>query len=156
MLLDCSWSTLWALCHHCCGVHNVAIILDGLSVSSEDYATIKKDENDDAKKMYDLEQRTPLKVSKYAVCVDACLWGVVVLLLLVGSKQLKEPMKKANQDTVFFPARRGHVTQYSVTLTRTLSVWSRKRKPTKRTRLRERAPAYIIALPCRTRSGLLK
>ncbi|CAE7557834.1 DRC4 [Symbiodinium pilosum] len=44
---------------------------DSIKRLKEDYATIKKDENDDAKKMYDLEQR---------------------------SKQLKEPMKKANQD----------------------------------------------------------
>ncbi|CAE7788438.1 DRC4 [Symbiodinium sp. CCMP2592] len=47
---------------------------DSIKRLKEDYASIKKDENDDAKKMYDLEQRT-------------CL----------GSKQLKEPMKKANQ-----------------------------------------------------------
>lgn len=44
---------------------------DSIKRLKEDYASIKKDENDDAKKMYDLEQR---------------------------SKQLKEPMKKANQD----------------------------------------------------------
>lgn len=44
---------------------------DSIKRLKEDYADIKKTENDDAKKMYDLEQR---------------------------NKQLKEPMKKAKQD----------------------------------------------------------
>eukprot|EP00439_Symbiodinium_sp_Y106_P053302 s301_g7.t1 len=33
---------------------------DSIKRLKEDYASIKKDENDDAKKMYDLEQRTCL------------------------------------------------------------------------------------------------
>ena len=62
-----------------------------MRASTEDYAGIKKDENDDAKKMYDLEQRRWLTLLRVVI-------GLLLDSWRPGSKQLKEPMKKANQD----------------------------------------------------------